>query len=198
MTEEIRIQAQPDTNPNRFRFIVDRDVFDGQVVFVDAAAAEEGSPLAQELFGSAGVTRVEFNGRLVFVTQDGSADWMQLAKSVGASIRSYLQSGATVVKVGYEPKLPPEEALRLKVQDVVDSEINPQIAMHGGFIQILDVQERNIYIQMGGGCQGCGMADVTLKQGVERMIREHVPEVEAVLDTTDHASGMNPYYTPGK
>ena len=51
---------------------------------------------------------------------------------------------------------------------------------------------------MGGGCQGCGAADVTLKSGIERLIKEEIPEIAEVLDTTDHASGANPYYTPGK
>lgn len=198
MTEEIRIQAQPDTNPNRFRFIIDRELAADQTIFADAASAAAGSPLATKLFALEGVVRVEFNGRLTFVTQDGSADWMHLAKAVGSTVREHLQNGEAIVNDGFVPELPPEEQLRIKVQNVVDGEINPAIAMHGGFIEILDVKDKSIYIRMGGGCQGCGMADVTLKQGVERMIREHLPEVEAVLDTTDHASGDNPYYTPGK
>ncbi|MBI4607982.1 MAG: NifU family protein, partial [Candidatus Rokubacteria bacterium] len=55
-----------------------------------------------------------------------------------------------------------------------------------------------VYIRMSGGCQGCGMADVTLKQGIERLIFEEAPEVTEILDVTDHAAGANPYYTPGK
>lgn len=198
MTDEIKIQAQPDSSPNRFRFIVDREVWKEQIVFIDEASAREGSPLALRLFELEGVSRVEFKGRFVFITQDGNQEWPVLAKASGAAIRAHLQSGEENVKAGFVPTLSPEEELRLKVQNIVESEINPQIAMHGGFITILDVKEKNVYVQMGGGCQGCGQADVTLKQGVERMIREHVPEVEAVLDTTDHQAGENPYYASGK
>lgn len=88
--------------------------------------------------------------------------------------------------------------LKQKIQDLIEGMINPAIAAHGGFVELIDVQDSRVYLQMGGGCQGCGMADVTLKAGIERLIKEEVPEVADVLDTTDHASGTNPYYTPGK
>ena len=92
----------------------------------------------------------------------------------------------------------PELEMKDKVQQLLDQSINPAVANHGGYVQLIDVKDNVVYIQMGGGCQGCGMADVTLKAGIERMIKEEIPEVVEVLDTTDHASGNNPYYTPGK
>jgi Fe/S biogenesis protein NfuA len=84
------------------------------------------------------------------------------------------------------------------VQQVIDTRINPGVAMHGGYITLLDVKDDVAYIALGGGCQGCGMADVTLKQGIEVMIREAVPEIRQVVDSTDHAGGTNPYYQPSK
>lgn len=81
------------------------------------------------------------------------------------------------------------------VQQVIDGEINPGVASHGGSVQLLDVQGDTVYISLGGGCQGCGMADVTLKHGIESTIRERVPEIAKVLDTTDHAAGTNPYFS---
>ena len=86
----------------------------------------------------------------------------------------------------------------LAVQRVLDEEINPGVALHGGHIALIDVQDDTAYIRLEGGCQGCGMADVTLKQGVEGAIKEAVPEIATVLDVTDHAEGTNPYYQPGK
>jgi Fe/S biogenesis protein NfuA len=91
-----------------------------------------------------------------------------------------------------------EKGLRERVQELIDSAINPAVAGHGGYIELLDVKENTVYLRMGGGCQGCGAADVTLKAGIERMIFEEVPEVTEVLDVTDHASGTNPYYAPSK
>ena len=90
------------------------------------------------------------------------------------------------------------EELRGKVQELIDTMINPAIAGHGGYVDLIDVQDNRVYLQMGGGCQGCGAADITLKSGIERLIRDELPEVVEVLDTTDHASGSNPYYTAGK
>ena len=88
--------------------------------------------------------------------------------------------------------------LKSRVQELIDTMINPAVAGHGGFVELVDVQDSRVYLQMGGGCQGCGAADVTLKAGIERLIREELPEVSEVVDATDHASGANPYYTPGK
>jgi Fe/S biogenesis protein NfuA len=86
------------------------------------------------------------------------------------------------------------------VAQVITSEVNPAIAGHGGFVELLDVDADQgiVYIRMGGGCQGCGMADVTLKQGIEVRIREAVPAVMQIIDQTDHAGGENPYFQPAK
>jgi Fe/S biogenesis protein NfuA len=84
------------------------------------------------------------------------------------------------------------------VQTVLDQEINPAVNMHGGFVTLIDVQDGTAFIELGGGCQGCGMVDVTLKQGIEVRIREVVPQIREVVDTTDHAQGRNPYYQPAK
>lgn len=90
-----------------------------------------------------------------------------------------------------------EESLMAQLQEIIDTEINPAVASHGGSINLLDVEGKRVFIQMGGGCAGCGMADVTLKTGVEARLKQLDPELE-VVDTTDHSSGDNPYYAPTK
>ncbi len=84
------------------------------------------------------------------------------------------------------------------IQALLDERVNPAVASHGGHISLVDVQDDTVYIRLEGGCQGCGMADVTLKQGIETEIKQAVPNITAVLDVTDHAGGANPYYQPGK
>ncbi len=91
-----------------------------------------------------------------------------------------------------------DSRLRAKIQDLLDTAINPAVAGHGGVVSLVDVKDKMVYLQMGGGCQGCGMADVTLKQGIETMIREELPEVVEILDVTDHAAGQNPYSAASK
>jgi Fe/S biogenesis protein NfuA len=91
-----------------------------------------------------------------------------------------------------------DDPLAGEIQALIDSEINPGVASHGGFVELLDVKDSRVYVRMGGGCQGCGMASVTLKQGVEVLIKQTFPQIEAVVDSTDHAGGDNPYYQPSK
>ena len=85
-----------------------------------------------------------------------------------------------------------------QIQHVLDEEVNPMVASHGGVVSLLEVKDHNVYLEFGGGCQGCGMIDVTLKQGVEVMIKAQIPEIEAIYDVTDHAGGTNPYYQPSE
>jgi Fe/S biogenesis protein NfuA len=85
-----------------------------------------------------------------------------------------------------------------RVQRLLDEEVNPSVASHGGHIDLLDVTDGVAFIHMGGGCQGCGMAEVTLGQGVRTAILDSFPEIREVRDTTDHAQGANPYYQAAK
>jgi Fe/S biogenesis protein NfuA len=83
-----------------------------------------------------------------------------------------------------------------RVAQVIEGHINPAIAMHGGMARLERVDEGVAYVRLGGGCQGCGMATVTLDQGIESAILQAVPEIRQVVDVTDHASGTNPYFAP--
>lgn len=85
-----------------------------------------------------------------------------------------------------------------KVRQVLDRVVNPAIAAHGGRADLVAVEEATVYLQLSGGCQGCGMATVTLGQGIEVALREAIPEIEQVIDVTDHGAGQNPYYQPAK
>jgi Fe/S biogenesis protein NfuA len=88
--------------------------------------------------------------------------------------------------------------LAQRVLKVLESQVNPSIAMHGGHADLVAVEEGVVYVRLSGGCQGCGLASVTLSQGIEVALRDSVPEVVSVVDVTDHASGANPYYEPAK
>jgi Fe/S biogenesis protein NfuA len=100
------------------------------------------------------------------------------------------------------PAAPPEADLSSPVSQavlrVLEDEINPAIASHGGMAQLVAVDDGTAYLRLAGGCQGCGMASVTLTQGIEVAIREAVPEIRSVVDVTDHAAGTNPYFEQAK
>jgi Fe/S biogenesis protein NfuA len=91
-----------------------------------------------------------------------------------------------------------QEEVRERIQKILDEMINPAVAGHGGFVEVLDVKENVAYLRLGGGCQGCGMVNVTLKQGIETTLKEEIPQLAGVIDQTDHAGGTNPYYQPSK
>jgi Fe/S biogenesis protein NfuA len=140
--------------------------------------------------------RVEdVGGFLVLVDEESAArldgstvEWVEGEAGTGFEVRN-----PNVRKLG---EVAPTGALADRVRQVLEERVNPAVASHGGQIQLVDVDEAadTIYLELGGGCQGCGMARVTLKQGVEKMLREAIPDLGQVVDVTDHDAGANPYY----
>jgi len=107
-------------------------------------------------------------------------------------VEGVMQSGFRV----YHPSPAWDDPLAQRVQDVIDRHINPGVAGHGGNVTLEGVDDGVAIIRFGGGCHGCGAADVTLKQGIDRILKEQVPEIRGVRDATDHSTGENPYYAP--
>ncbi|MQC26315.1 MAG: iron-sulfur cluster assembly accessory protein [Chloroflexi bacterium] len=99
----------------------------------------------------------------------------------------------------YAPEAEPgkqwDDPIAQKVQTVIDEYINPGVAGHGGWVRLEDVREKQAYVEMGGGCQGCGLSAVTLRQGIETAILQAVPEIEGIIDMTEHEEGEQPYYS---
>jgi len=189
----IRIGAEPSyLYSNLCRFVVDPPVYSGGALHVPSSAGEKSafSPLARRILGLEGISDVLIAGDSVTVTTAQPADWDEMGSAVAQAIREQIESGVASVSPDHKRTLPSPETLRRKVQELIDQ----AVASHAGRVTLLDVRENNVYLEFGGGCQGCGMSHVTLRYGVERLIREHIPEVGEILDTTDHAGGKNPYY----
>ncbi|HEY8368883.1 MAG TPA: NifU family protein [Thermodesulfobacteriota bacterium] len=197
MSDEIRITGEP-VDDRTCRFVVDRPIYpEGTIRFATPDKAL-GSPLAEKILDIDGVTSLMVSGRTVTVTKDHPDPWPVIGKRIGAAIREALRSGVPPIAEGAKVVSETDRAIREKVQTIIDQQINPAVAAHGGFVELIDVEDAIVYVRLGGGCQGCGMANVTLKQGIEAAIRQQVPEVVAILDTTEHALGTNPYYSPAK
>lgn len=196
---EIRISAEP-VDQQRCKFLVDRPVYQGVRRFTSRAEAQ-GSPLAEALYEIPGVSEIIVGANLVTVVKDTADPWQVVGKSVGAAIRQALAGDAPPVA----DKAPATGAARVsddelyeRVNDLFEQQVNPMVARHGGRVELIDVQDSVVLLRMGGGCQGCGMASVTLRQGIEGMLTEHIPEVKGIVDITDHASGNNPYFASAK
>jgi Fe/S biogenesis protein NfuA len=197
MEQEIKIKALP-IDSQRCRFTVDRPLLQDRAVFFPAPGKAAGSPLAEALFAIPDVVSVMVSHDTVTLTKRGTGEWPEVARKVGAAIRAQLQSGSALISEAALEGMPGEDEIRVRVQQLLDSQINPAVGSHGGWVELLGVQGNNVFLQLGGGCQGCGMADVTLKQGIETLLRQEIPELGEVLDQTDHAAGRNPYYAQSK
>ena len=143
------------------------------------------------------VTYHSFKDGVVYLEFQGSA--FGLMTGIENMLRNYVPE-VEAVKDHHDalPKPGLETPEGKAIWAVLEEEINPSVASHGGHISLVDVQGDTAYIRLEGGCQGCGMADVTLKQGVATQIQRVAPGITNVLDVTDHADGNNPYYQPGK
>ena len=197
MDQEIKIKALP-LDAQRCRFTVDRPLLERGAVHFGSAAKAQGSPLAEALFALPEVSTLLVTRESVTVTRSGYGEWPDLARRVGAAIRAQLQTGLPSVAAEALAAMPGEEEIRSRVQQLLDTEINPAVGSHGGWVELLGVKDNDVFLQLGGGCQGCGMANVTLKQGIETLLRREIPELGEVLDQTDHAAGRNPYYAQSK
>ncbi len=195
MTADIKIMADPVSNIT-CKFTVDRPVYPNGSFYFASQERASGSPLAERLFEIPEVRSVLISHDRVVVNKAGREEWPVIGRQIGAALRAHLATGLPAVSEELRATIPPADVIRKRVQEVLDTRINPSVAAHGGRVGLIDVQGNTVFIQMGGGCQGCGQADVTLKQGIEVEIHAAVPEVGDILDTTDHAAGRNPYYTP--
>jgi Fe-S cluster biogenesis protein NfuA len=196
MENDIRITAEVQEDANACKFTVDRTVLPEGCARFSTQQGAQGSPLALKLFDVPGVIGVDVYGRTIMVRKQGQDTWRQVGPMIGAAIRGHLKSGAPAINSEAMRNRPEaEEKLREAVEKVLQEQVNPAVASHGGAISLLDVSGNTIFLKMSGGCQGCASASVTLKQGVERTFQEQIPGIGEVVDVSDHAAGTNPYYS---
>ena len=191
-----------DTAQSHFRKLIEREAVPGMGVRL--SAVEPGTPRADarlefaepaDLLGDEWA--VDCDGFTLYVAATSVA-WLD-----GAEIDYVTQAAGTQQLTIKAPKIKgeaPGEAASMveRVHWVIENEVNPQLASHGGRVAVQEVAADGVVrLRFGGGCHGCGMADVTLKQGIEKTLMARVPGVTAVRDATDHASGQAPYIPRG-
>ena len=118
--------------------------------------------------------------------QGATVDWVESMQGSGFKVEN-----PNIVPIGEGLA---EGPLADRVKQVIEMQVNPAIASHGGSVTLVEVREDVVYLEMMGGCQGCGMAAVTLAQGIRRIIMENVTDVRDIVDVTNHDAGANPYY----
>lgn len=199
MKDQITISSEVDKrNPAICRFTVNRTLHIGTASFDNKTQAEQ-SLLAHKLFDIEGITRVQLIGHLLVLSKTAQQEWEELVEHVEEILQTFLVSGSALSQEQVEDRMMLiGRGTKEKVQYLLAHKINPGVAAHAGFVELIDVKDNAVYIRLGGGCQGCGAADFTLRQGIEAILRKEIPEILQVLDVTDHAAGMNPYYRRAK
>jgi Fe-S cluster biogenesis protein NfuA len=199
MGEQIIIRSEIDKRkPLLCRFMVERTLFIGTKA-INSKAEAQGFPLAEKLFEIDGINKIELIGHLLVVAKSEDSQWEGVIKQVEAVLTAYFVSGLALTREQVEERMMlTGRNTREKIEYLIDHQINPGVAAHAGFVQLIAVKDDTVYVRLGGGCQGCGAADFTLRQGIKAIIRREVPEIREVMDITDHAAGTSPYYRPGK
>lgn len=197
-TTQLRITVEP-LDAYRCRFVLPRPVAPPGTLRRYLSAEEAGdSAVAQAVLGVPAVCEVELSGNTVTAVTHQPVSWDALVPAVRYGLETAVAAAATPAAPAPAPAAPPDDdTLFALVSDIFDQQINPAIAQHGGKVELLDVEQGVVVLRMLGGCQGCGMANVTLRQGIEGTLRRIVPGFRGLKDITDHASGTNPYFAAG-
>jgi Fe-S cluster biogenesis protein NfuA len=166
---------------------------DAPMIFTSCAEAA-GYPVADAVLAVPGIVEATLSPGNVTVRKARDQSWAELEPALRYAVATAVAGSEGT---GSEPRVEPtddDDLIYEQVSALFRSEINPAVARHGGQIDLIDVQERTVVLRMQGGCQGCGMATVTLRQGIEAQLRRAIPSVAGVRDITDHAGGRNPYF----
>lgn len=194
-TTDIKITGQPTLDPMVCKFIVEHPIYPEGTVVCRNKEMAQGSLLFETLFEIDGICEILVSVNTLTIAKDSDIPWQQLGQKIGAAVRNVINSGRQLFDPNVKKKLPSEEKIRETIEKLFEDEVNPSIAAHGGKVELAKVEGTNVYLRLGGGCQGCSSATVTLRQGIEKAIRAVLPDVAEIHDITDHASGANPYYS---
>jgi len=196
--EELRIRGEFTPDPQTCRFIVSHPVFTDDWTFSFRSPADApGSSLIAALFEVEGVADVKIHQDTFTITKHTPDPWPKLAGKLIPVLKRELLNGGTVLDETRREAIkqaPLDENVPAKIQEILETTINPALASHGGWVKLRRIEGQDVYVEMGGGCQGCASSRATMKFGIERAIKEALPQVRNVIDATDHEAGTNPYY----
>lgn len=193
----MHLTAEP-IDAQRCKFILNRAIHARGVRKFTSAAEAGDSPVAQAILEVPGVCEVVVSGNMVTAVQDGSRPWDALEPQIRYAVEATLRQLAPSAPSSASPDAARnDDDLFDVISRIFDAQINPMVAQHGGKVELIDVQDATVVVRMMGGCQGCGMATVTLRQGIEAALRREFPSLKGIKDITDHAAGTSPYFAAG-
>jgi Fe-S cluster biogenesis protein NfuA len=195
MSAPVKVIAKP-VDGSRCTLVLSRPVRLSGVRRYTSGDDTSDAPVAKALLGAPGVTEVVVAGDELTITKSASAPpWSDLVAQLRYAVRAAMEQPDPVAAAA-PAGLPDDDAVYQVADHVCRTEINHWVAQHGGKVEVVDVQDGMVVLRMSGGCQGCGMARVTLSQGVEAALRRAIPGLRGVRDVTDHGAGSRPYFRP--
>lgn len=184
------IQTQETPNPATVKFLPGQDIINSSKTHDFASRADaHNAPLADRLFGIVGVKRVFIAKDFVSVTKADDTDWSMLKPMILAALMEHLSTGQPVLleeqKAEHSASQEEDDELTVQIKELLDERVRPMVAMDGGDIIFDRFEDGIVYLYMQGACAGCPSATVTLKSGIENMLRHYIPEVIEVRQVSD-------------
>ena len=179
------IQTESTPNPATLKFLPGQAVLPAGTADFPSEAAAQSSPLARRVFGAGGVAGVFFGSDFVTVTKTEDSDWSHIKPGILGAIMEHYQSGESVMDgetgaVGHADHSGPDEAIVVQIKELLDTRVRPAVAQDGGDITFHGFERGVVYLHMQGACAGCPSSTMTLKMGIENLLRHYIPEVTEV------------------
>lgn len=189
--QAVIVYSETTPNPEALKFVSNRAILPGQSLDFPDIESAENSPLAEELFGFPYVNGVFIANNFVSVTKTKEYEWVEITTTLREFIKGYIESGKEILKEGYQPKenaseevkptTKEEEAIIKEIKEVLDQYVKPAVEMDGGAILFRSYKEGVVSLVLQGSCSGCPSSTVTLKAGIEGMLKQRLPEVKEVI-----------------
>jgi len=190
----VMLYTEQTPNPESLKFVTNRMLYRGTADFREEAFAREWSPLAAHLFDQPFVKGVYITNNFVSVTKEFNYEWADIMLKLKDLIKKYVEDGGEVLKEGFAEAMQQLDAERVsqqfsgedgelaqRIKDLIDTYVKPAVEMDGGNIEFQRYDKGTVYVQMQGSCSGCPSSTVTLKSGIEGMLKRMVPEVQEVV-----------------
>lgn len=183
---------------NSRNFNIGQKISGREKTYCDSTEALQ-SPIASKIFGFPWTASVRVGGDFVEITKQDWVEWEILEEPLLGLLTEHFSTAGDGIEENPEFKAPQATNLDSpegqSIQKLIEDQVNPALAAHGGFVVLHGLDNNKVYLEMGGGCQGCAMSYQTMKDGIEGAIKEVVPTITEVIDVTNHAAGDNPFYT---
>ena len=177
------IQTQNTPNPNTLKFIPGIEILKNGSRQFNKADSYKDSPLAEQLFKIEGVEVVFFGSDFISVTKSDKTDWEKIKTFILSTLVDHLLAGLPIIKESPKNKVKKTEGnskIEKQIIELLDSKIRPAVAQDGGDIIYNKFEDGIVYLELHGACQGCPSSTITLKQGIENMLKHYIPEVKSV------------------